>query len=351
MSKRLRKTELVKKRNVLNELRSNNMTLQELRFLSVYLSMIREGNINTRVVRFHIEDFKSIMELGRIDINYMKNVTNSLLSKVVNVPDERGGYVGFQLFKECEVSCDDDGEWYVQIDAHDKALPLMFEFKNKYFTYQLWNALRLKSSNQLRMYEILKQYQRIGYRILKVEDLRDLLGTKKNEYPRYNDFKQWVLDVCQEALQEHTDIKFTYEPHGKKGPGGKVLQLKFTIEKNEKYSNPLSLDEFIYLKNVTQADNTIDIWDMDEDDIDPTTLTKYEERLIFFRSAVGGDLSREQLAVLCDTLADRMPHIFHDDQKCYDYLQRKYNEVKLKDSQGKINHSLFGYLKALIGTN
>jgi len=79
---------LIEKRNVLNEIRSNNMTMQELRFFSIYLSKINQRDISTRIVRFPIDDFKAIMELGRIDINYMKNVTNSLLSKVVNVPIE-----------------------------------------------------------------------------------------------------------------------------------------------------------------------------------------------------------------------------------------------------------------------
>ena len=346
----LKKNYLVQKRNVLNELRSNSMTLQELRFLSIYLSKINARDESTRLVRFPMDDFKSIMELGRIDIKYMKDVTNSLLSKVVNIPIERGGYTGFQLFKECEVSKDDYGEWYVEINAHDKALPLMFEFKNKYFTYQLWNALRLKSPNQLRMYEILKQYQTIGYRVLKVEDLRALLGIEKKEYPRFGDFKKRVLDACQGALFEHTDIKYTYEPYGKKGPGGKILQLKFIIEKNEKYSDPLSLEEFIDINKAADIDeNIVEIWDMDEDDIDPNNISKYEARLIFLRGAVAGEFTKEQMTVLCDLMAEHVPHVFNDDVKCYDHLQRKYNMLKLKASQGEIRHSRFGYLKSIIG--
>ncbi|MCL2400514.1 MAG: replication initiation protein [Defluviitaleaceae bacterium] len=347
---RLKTNYLVQKRNVLNELRSNSMTLQELRFLSIYLSKINSRDADTRRVRFSMDDFKSIMELGRIDMQYMKNVTNSLLSKVVNIPNERGGYIGFQLFKECEVSKDDYGEWFVEIDVHDRALPLMFEFKNKYFTYQLWNALRLKSPNQLRMYEILKQYQIMGYRVLKIKDLRELLGIEKSEHPRYNNFKTRVLDACQEALYEHTDIKFTYESYGKKGPGGKILQLKFTIEKNEKYSDPLSLEEFIDINKAAGTDENIDIWDMDEDDIDPSNLSKYEARLIFLRGAVAGEFTKEQLTVLCDLMAEHVPHVFNDDTKCYDHLQRKYNMLKLKASQGEIRHR-FGYLKSIIGVD
>lgn len=78
-----------------------------------------------------------------------------ILCKIVRIPlDKRGNYTAFQLFKKCTVNIDKTGERYVEIDGHDDALPLMFEFKSKFFTYQLWNALRLKSSNQLRMYEI-----------------------------------------------------------------------------------------------------------------------------------------------------------------------------------------------------
>jgi hypothetical protein len=267
------------------------------------------------------------------------------------VPDGHGGYIGFQLFKECKVSNDGNDDWYVEIDAHDKALPLMFEFKNKYFTYQLCNALRLKSPNQIRMYEILKQYQAVGHRVLTVMELRELLGIKKNEYPRYNDFKHWVIDACQEALLEHTDIKFIYEPYGKRGKGGKVLQLKFIIEKNESHSSPLSLGEFIVVEKTIQENEMVDVWDMSDDDIDPDALTKHEARLIFLRSAVDGEFTKEQMIVLCDLISAHMPHIFHDDKECYDHLRRKYNEVMLKDSKGEIRYSRFGYLKSIIGTS
>ena len=60
---KLYETAVVSKRNVLNELRSNNMTLQELRFFSIYLSKINPQDIDTRVVRFPLDDFQKIMNL------------------------------------------------------------------------------------------------------------------------------------------------------------------------------------------------------------------------------------------------------------------------------------------------
>ena len=348
---------IVKKRNVLNEIHSSAMTLTEMRFFSIYLSKIHKDKPEeTRVVRFPLEDFRVIMDLSsRLNIKHLQKATDGLLCKVVSLPIESEGgryrgYTAFQLFKECTVSQDDNGEWFVEIDAHDKALPFMFGYKNRYFTYKIDNMLRLKSSNQFKMYELLKQYEGIGWRVFKVEELKNLLGISKDEYDgRWNNFKKYVIDACQKALVEHTDIKFAYASYGKKGPGGKILQLKFTIEKNEKYSDPLSLEEFIDINKAVDIDeNIVDIWDMDEDDIDPDNLSKYEARLIFLRGAVAGEFTKEQLTVLCDLMAEHVPHVFNDDTKCYDHLQRKYNMLKLKASQGEIRHR-FGYLKSIIG--
>ena len=95
---------IVEKRNVLNELRSNSMTVQELRFFSIYLSKINPWDISTRTVRFPIEDFQRIMGFGKLNIGQLRESTDSLLSKIVHVPDERGGYTAFTLFKRCRVS-------------------------------------------------------------------------------------------------------------------------------------------------------------------------------------------------------------------------------------------------------
>ena len=349
----LKKNYLIKKRNVLNEIRANSMTLQELRFFSIYLSKINARDSSTRVVRFSMDDFHAIMELdSRINIDYMKRVTDSLLCKVVNVPDERGGYTGFQLFKECKVSMDDKNEWYVEIDAHDKALPLMFDFQARFFSYQLWNALRLRSSNQLRMYEILKQYEKIGTRVLGVDELKELLGIGKNEYgDRFDNFKKKVLDACQEALKESTDIKFTYEPHGKKGKGGKILFLKFTIEKNTEYVDQLTLFEFIEERR-HEIGEDLDDWDEQKDTSggDGEDMSSaYRERIEFLAEACNNEFSFNEVVVLFNEMKSKLPHsLIREDVQCYDYLMDKYREMIMRDERTKIKHR-FGYLRSIIG--
>jgi plasmid replication initiation protein len=251
----------------------------------------------------------------------------------VNVPDERGGYTGFQLFKECRVFIGEDSEWYVEIDAHDKALPLMFEFQSRFFSYHLWNALRLRSSNQLRMYEILKQYEKIGSRVVGVDELKKLLGVDKNEYPRFNDFKIRVLDACQQVLQENTDIKFTYEPYGKKCRGGKIMYLKFRIEKNEGYTDQLTLSMFIN-ENRREIESPAPMRD---------------EKMSFLAEACGNEFTENEITVLFDEMKKCLPFsLIKDDIQCYDYLCDKYHEMLMRDEKNKITHRL-AYLRSIIG--
>ena len=345
---KLKQDYLVVKLNALNEMRAKEMTLQELRLFSIYLSKINPKDPSTRCVRFSVADLQAIMELKKIDIMYLKHVATSILSKPVFVPTERGGFDAYNLFSRFKVDADEQGEWYVDINANEEAMPLLFDFQSHFFKYELWNTLRLKGKNQYRMYEVLKQYERTGYRIISIINLKGMLGIEEHEYPQYKIFKRDVLEPCRKALSERTDITYTYEPHSKKGR--KIQELKFTITKNKKHKDPLSLSEFIDVEGIVSSDEVIDIWDMDEDDIDLDALSKYDARLLFFRSAVSGEFTKEQLVVLCDIISTRMPQIFNDDKECYDHLRRKYNEMKLRDSHGEIRHSRFSYLKAIVGT-
>lgn len=235
-------TAIIEKRNVLNELRATNLTLQELRFFSIYLSKINPRDESTRTIKFPLQDFQRIMNFGKLNIQQMKDSADSILGKKVFIPLESGGFEGIVLFDKCKVDKDDLGQWFVEISASNAATPFMFDFKERYFKYELWNALRLKSPNQIRMYEILKQYEHLGKREISVKDLRELLGIADNEYPRWNNFKAKVLDSCQKALKETTDICYIYE-RGKSGAGGKWYSIIFTISKNEPTNKQMSIFE------------------------------------------------------------------------------------------------------------
>jgi len=346
----IKKHYLVEKRNVLNEIRTNNMTLQELRFFSIYLAKINARNISTRKVRFQLEDFMRIMDFEVYNLTQLKETFVSLMSKVVEIPTDDGGFVFVQLFRKIKFGANSLTGWHVEIDAHDDALPYMFEFKERYFTYELWIALRLKSSNQFRMYEILKQYEGIGKRVINLSDLRGFLGIRSNEYVRFDNFKKRVLDACQEALEKYTDITFTYEVE-KRGERGKVISLIFHISRNENYVDQLSLDKFI------DKEDLADILSLEE--LYPTYekgAQNYFNAQIypFISEACEHEFAADQMQVLYNMIIAIIPirrqSIHKYILEVYDYLKRKHDELKLRNNRKDLNtiKNRYGYIKKLV---
>ena len=64
-----------------------------------------------------------------------------------------------------------------------------------------------------------------------VEDLRNRLGVVKGEYERMSNFKSRVLDYSIEQINEHTDIKASYEQYKQ---GRKVIGFTFKFKVKEK---------------------------------------------------------------------------------------------------------------------
>jgi len=313
---------LIEKRDILNEMRATQFSLVELRFLAVYLSKINSRKEETRVVRFPLSDFVKILEIQKVNIAAMKATANRLLGHVVNVPLDRGGFAAFQLFKKCVVSKDDSGEWYVDIDAHDDALPLMFKFKRDYFTYKLFNALRLNSPQQVRMYEILKQYEYEGEKYYSLDELKELLFIEKSAYPSYNIFNRDILKRYQKALKETTDICYTYEPMKQSRT---TVGVKFFIKANPDFVDQLTLDEFI--------DQQPDFDDLEEDS---TEFSPLEERMALLRSACNDEFAAEQIQMLIDKIGDKIDS--KDDISIYDYLARRYRYMGSRKPKNRYNY-------------
>lgn len=229
----------------------------------------------------------------------------------------------------------------------------MFDFKERYFTYELWNVLRLKSANQLRMYEILKQYEHIGKRKISLKELRELLCIDPKEYPRWERFKTRVLDACQKALAEHTDLTFTYEPIR---TGHKFTAVTFFIQKNENYVDHLKLEDYI---NTTTGEVVLESperkeWiPLDPDTEDDTAEEIYgSEEMTFLAQACDYEFSPAEVRVLFDYLLEIGLVGSEKSIRRYQTLLRAYHQLNAasdipkKDSPEKNAHKRrFGFMK------
>ena len=224
----LKDTYRVKKCFLLNMI-ENELNIQELRLLSVFLSRVNPTDPSTRTVKINIADFQALFGLKHLWESEIKKTFRRLLSySIFDTID--GYYVGVQLFKKIRMP-KEGNEKYIEITAHDDAIPYLFDIRGHYFSYKLYNVIQLKSVNQFRMYELLKQYEKKGKRELEINALKQLIGIAPEKYRSITDFKKYVLDKCQIALKKYTDIAFEYKPC-KTGIGGKWETILFTIKKN-----------------------------------------------------------------------------------------------------------------------
>lgn len=239
------KTELdiyrtVKKSNVLNELRNANASLVEYRLFCVYLAHL-SMNSDDNVVTFSLDDYARIAGLKRPRYDDLKDQSNHLLGMTAVVELDDGGFVNRNLFSEFRLFRENE-QWMVSLECNPKIAPMIREQKGRFLRYKLYNTIYLKSFNQQRIYELLKQYQRIGKRRETLENLRAYLSVDDNEYPVWGDFSQKVLKVAQKALKERTDICFEYMPIKKRG---KTVEVLFEIFENTDFKDPMEIDKFL----------------------------------------------------------------------------------------------------------
>lgn len=225
----------VKKSNVLNEMRNATTSLTEYRLFCICMAHINV-NENTDTVRFKLSDYTNIIGLDRPRKEDLQEQAKSIVQTTMTLHDD-DGFTVYSVFKSYSLKKYED-YYYVELVFNDSILPFLREQSRRFVRYKLYNTLFLKSFNQQRIYELLKQYEKLGERIIELKDLREYLSIKKDEYSVWYDFSSKVLKVAQTAIAENTDIRFEYEGirHGRK-----VGAVKFVIHKNEAYKDRLQL--------------------------------------------------------------------------------------------------------------
>lgn len=99
--------------------------------------------------------------------------------------------------------------------------------------------MQFKSIHAIRIYELLKQYQNIGKRILSIKEIKDCceVNDKLKTYPN---FKKKLLLISQREINQKSDMYIEFERIKK---SRKIVAIKFKISKNKAYelgNNPKS---------------------------------------------------------------------------------------------------------------
>lgn len=249
---KLNKNSLVVKSNRLVEA-SYKLDLQEQRIILLMASMVKREDKDFQLYRINIKDFSELIGVKNTALyTEIKQITKKIQERVLVIkePDGRELQIGWlssaEYFKK---------QGYVELEFSPKLKPYLLEIKTTYTKYQLKNIAGLKSSYSIRIYELLKQYTKIGERLFTIEEFKRILGIKPDSYKNYGDLNRRIIKKAEKELSQKTDISFTVKPKTK---GNKVVKILFLIKAT---NNPEKKD--VEIKNTELKDiiiSDIDIY-------------------------------------------------------------------------------------------
>jgi hypothetical protein len=219
--------QLVIKSNALIEA-SYRLSSIEQKIILTLATKIKKDDKEFREYYFNLRSMANFLGLNsNSDYDYLREVTRNLLSKVIEIKTE-DALLQTHWLESVKYF---DNNSTVELRFNPELKPFLLQLKKNFTKYQLKYAIQLKSKFSIRIYELLKQYEGIGSRLLSLEDLREYLGIRADEYSLYGDFKRKVLKVAQKELNAKTDISFNFEEIK---TGRKVTDLKLIIVSSKK---------------------------------------------------------------------------------------------------------------------
>lgn len=254
------KNDLVKKSNSLNEAHYS-LTVAEYRILHMAFSTLAECDVNPeffRNVRFTIRA-RDYMELYGVDrataYQALREASERLFNRYFTYDElVDKNLMLYERIKSRWVTKIgyQDSQAYITFFLSDDVLSMVGNLKEQYTYLNLYKLANLTSIYAIRVYEMLMQWRKTKVvPVIELDELRVRLGIADNEYPRMYDFKNRVLDMAINQINEFTDITASYEQIK---DGRKITGFKFSYK--DKVKAPKALP------NKTERDPaTVDIFD------------------------------------------------------------------------------------------
>lgn len=213
----------------------SKMTAQQIDLLNFMVSKIKPTDEVGQTYIFSVAEFRKVYNLnedGGFTYTSIKNDLQALsaINEFVPIGNER--YRQVKYFNDIVI---DKGIGTLEISFHPSIYSYLYQLNGKgkkyYFPLDCQAAMRYPSSKIL--YELLKSYKNLeGEKVLSIDFIRDKLGVG-DIYPRYQDFRRYVLSKAIAEINAVSDIVVDYKP--KKINSRSFTHIAFTIADVRQY--------------------------------------------------------------------------------------------------------------------
>jgi plasmid replication initiation protein len=204
-----------------------NLPLCEQRLILTMISRIQPEDEDFKAYRLSIKEFAEFIGVDKNSAyRECKKITKTLLTRVIEI-EEPGRVLQTGWVSSAEYV---DGSGVVNLSFDPQLKPYLLKLKGNFTSYKLEMILSFKSQYTMRIYTLIKQYERLGVRDIPLNQLREMLGLTKNQYKLYGNFKSDLLQPVQRELVEISDLYFEFEEIKY---GRRVEVIRFHISSRE----------------------------------------------------------------------------------------------------------------------
>ena len=185
-----------------------NLPLAEQRLILMMISRIQPDDEDFKPYQISVSELAMFLGVDKNSAyRECKKTTENLLKRVLNIEEADGllqiGWVSSAKY------IDGSGMVYLSFDPLLK--PYLLQIKSNFTSCKLEMLLSFKSQYTIRMYCLLKQYEKLREREIELELLREILGIGKDQYCEYKNFKNRILESTKRELYEKADLYFEFD--------------------------------------------------------------------------------------------------------------------------------------------
>lgn len=219
VSKKSASNVVTKKYDLINA--KYSLTALESKIALTVISMVRKEDEAFFMYQIPIKNFDYLTK----DKNHslLKKTCLNLMRKPLQV-QEGSSWIIFNWFSSIRYE-GKEGMLYFKVS--DDLKPYLLQLKESFKSYDLKYIINMKSEYSIRIYELLKQYEKIGHRFFDIKELREVLEVPKSYL--YSNMKRKVLNIALKEINQFSDIYINFEEIK---PSRSVTGLKFNIIPN-----------------------------------------------------------------------------------------------------------------------
>lgn len=133
----------------------------------------------------------------------------------------------------------------VTVRFSSEIAPYLFNLRERFTQYELYQTLALKGAYSIALYEFLKSYCYKKTMTVSIEDLKKYFSIE-NKYREYKAFRRKVIEPSVSEINKYTDLNVKWEPYKQ---GRSYVAITFYIKKKEQWEG---------YKTYRQVINTLD---------------------------------------------------------------------------------------------